>query len=243
VRYWVHNGFVNINQEKMSKSLGNILPIRDLLQDYPSEALRLFLLSNHYRSPVDFSPQHMVGAGAGLDRFYTALLGIEDFLSAKGDVPSPNAAGLKGAAKEVFEKISATRESFEEAMKDDFNTALALGYLHDLTRMLNRVLADKGFRKDPAAAALLRQGKDCLLTAGEVLGLFRVKPAEYFADQRQRFLRAKGMKERQVLDLIARREAARKEKNWALADEIRREAAALGITLEDGPRGTTWRPI
>jgi cysteinyl-tRNA synthetase len=108
--------------------------------------------------------------------------------------------------------------------------------------MLNRVLADKGFRKDPAAAALLREGKDCLLTAGEVLGLFRVKPAEYFADQRERFLRAKGMKEEQVLGLIARREAARKEKNWALADEIRREAAASGIALEDGPRGTTWRP-
>jgi cysteinyl-tRNA synthetase len=242
VRYWVHNGFVNINQEKMSKSLGNILPIRDLLQDYPSEAVRLFLLSNHYRSPVDFSPQHMVEAGAGLDRFYTALMGIDDFLSAKGEVPSPNAAGLKGAAKEVFEKISAARHSFSEAMQDDFNTAQALGYLHDLARMLNRVLADKGFRKDPAAAALLSQGRECLLTVGKILGLFQVNPGEYFADQRRRFLRAKKMREEQVLDLIARREAARKEKNWALADEIRREAAALGIALEDGPRGTTWRP-
>jgi cysteinyl-tRNA synthetase len=104
------------------------------------------------------------------------------------------------------------------------------------------VLADKGFRKDPAAAALLSQGKDCLLTAGKILGLFQVNPGEYFADQRRRFLRAKGIKEEQVLDLIARREGARKEKNWALADEIRREAAALGIALEDGPRGTTWRP-
>jgi cysteinyl-tRNA synthetase len=243
VRYWVHNGFVNINQEKMSKSLGNILPIRDLLREHHPEALRLFLLSSHYRSPVDFSPQHMAEANANLDRFYSALLGIEEFLSAKGEVSSPNAAGLKGAAKEVFEKNSTTRESFEEAMRDDFNTALALGYLHDLTRMLNRVMADKGFRKDPAAAALLSQGRDCLLPAGEVLGLFRVKPAEYFSDQRRRFLRAKGMKEEQVLDLIARREAARKEKNWALADEIRREAATLGIAFEDGPRGTTWRPL
>jgi cysteinyl-tRNA synthetase len=171
------------------------------------------------------------------------LMGIEEFLSAKGEIPSPNAAGLKGAAKEVFEKVSAARHSFSEAMQDDFNTAQALGYLHDLARMLNRVLADKGFRKDPAAAALLSQGKDCLLTAGKILGLFQVNPGEYFADQRRRFLRAKGMKEEQVLDLIARREGARKEKNWALADEIRREAAALGIALEDGPRGTTWRPI
>lgn len=242
VRYWVHNGFVNINQEKMSKSLGNILPIRDLLGEHHPEALRLFLLSSHYRSPLDFSSQHMAEANANLDRFYSALLGIEEFLSAGGEVSSPNPAGLKGAAKEVFEKISTTRENFEEAMRDDFNTALALGYLHDLTRMLNRVMADKGFRKDPAAAALLGQGRECLLTAGEVLGLFRVKPAEYFADQRQRFLRSKEMKEEQVLDLIARRETARKEKNWALADEIRREASTLGIAFEDGPRGTTWRP-
>jgi cysteinyl-tRNA synthetase len=243
VRYWVHNGFVNINQEKMSKSLGNILAIRDLLREHHPEALRLFLLSSQYRSPVDFSSQHMAEANANLDRFYSALLGIEEFLSAKEGGSSPSTAGLKGAAKEVFEETSTARESFEEAMRDDFNTALALGYLHELTRMLNRVLADKGFRKDPAAAALLSQGKDCLLTAGEVLGLFRAKPAEYFADQRRRFLGAKGMKEEQVLDLIVRREAARKGKNWALADEIRREAATLGIALEDGPRGTTWRPI
>jgi len=242
VRYWVHNGFVNIHQEKMSKSLGNILPIRDLLEDYHPEALRLFLLSNHYRSPVDFSLQHMVEASAGLDRFYTALLGIEEFLSPRAKVPSPNAAGIKGTAKEVLEKVSAARHGFGEAMKDDFNTARALGYLHDLARMLNRVLADKGFRKNPAATALLGQGEDCLLTAGEVLGLLRVKPAKYFDHQRRRFLRSKGMEEEQVLGLIARREAARKEKNWALADEIRREAAALGIALEDAPGGTTWRP-
>ena len=242
VRYWVHNGFVNINQEKMSKSLGNILPIRDLLQDYQAEALRLFLLSSQYRSPVDFSTQHMVEASTGLDRFYSALSGIEDFLTGKGEVPPLNPSGLKGVAKEVFEKVSTARESFVEAMKDDFNTALALGYLHDLSRMLNRVLADKGFRKDPAAAALLGQGRDCLLTSGKILGLFQMKPPEYFAEQRRRFLRAKGMPEEQVQDLIAKREKARREKNWALADEMRQQAVSLGIALEDGPKGTTWRP-
>jgi cysteinyl-tRNA synthetase len=243
VRYWVHNGFVNINQEKMSKSLGNILAIRDLLRDYQAEALRLFLLSSQYRSPVDFSTQHMVEASAGLDRFYSALLGVEEFLAAKGGEVSPlNAPGLKGMAKEVFEKVAATRGSFAEAMEDDFNTALALGYLHDLSRMLNRVLADKGFRKDPSAAALLAQGRDCLLACGSILGLFRMSPPEYFAEQRRRFLRAKDMPESQVQDLIARREAARREKNWTQADEIRRQAASLGIALEDGPKGTTWRP-
>ena len=242
VRYWVHNGFVNINHEKMSKSLGNILAIRDLLQDYHPEALRLFLLSNHYRSPVDFSLQNMVEAGANLDRFYSALLGIGEFLSGVKGIRPLNSGGLKGIAQEVFQKNTSVKENFLEAMKDDFNSALALGHLHDLTRLLNRVLADKGFRKDPAAPALLSMGRDYLLESGRILGLFRGEPAEYFADQRKRFLRNKGLKEEEILNLIAQREAARKEKNWARADEIRAQAATMGIVLEEGPKGTTWRP-
>ena len=242
VRYWVHNGFVNINHEKMSKSLGNILAIRDLLQDYHPEALRLFLLSNHYRSPVDFSLQNMVEAGANLDRFYSALLGIGEFLSGVKGIRPLNSGGLKGIAQEVFQKNTSVKENFLEAMKDDFNSALALGHLHDLTRLLNRVLADKGFRKDPAAPALLNMGRDCLLGSGRILGLFRGEPAEYFTEQRKRFLRIKGLKEEEILDLIAQREAARKEKNWARADDIRSQAATMGIVLEDGPKGTTWRP-
>ncbi len=242
VRYWVHNGFVNINQEKMSKSLGNILAIRDLLPDYHPEALRLFLLSNHYRSPVDFSLQSIAEAGASLDRFYFALLGIGEFLSGIKETRPLNSAGLKGIAQEVFQKSASVKEDFLEAMRDDFNSALALGYLHDLTRMLNRVLADKGFRKDPAAPALLSLGRDCLLESGRILGLFQHGPEEYFADRRKRFLRLKGLKEEEILNLIARREAARKEKKWARADEIRTQAGAMGIVLEDGPKGTTWRP-
>ena len=242
VRYWVHNGFVNINHEKMSKSLGNILAIRDLLQDYHPEALRLFLLSNHYRSPVDFSLQNMVEAGANLDRFYSALLGIGEFLSGMKEIRPLNLAGLKGIGQEVWQKISSVKENFLDAMQDDFNSALALGYLHDLTRMLNRILTDKGFRKDSAAPALLSMGKDFLLESGRILGLFQGSPEEYFAGQRKRFLRAKGLKEEDILNLIAQREAARKEKNWARADEIRTQAAGMGIVLEDGPKGTTWRP-
>ncbi|HYB20854.1 MAG TPA: cysteine--tRNA ligase [Thermodesulfobacteriota bacterium] len=242
VRYWVHNGFVNINHEKMSKSLGNILAIRDLLQDYHPEALRLFLLSNHYRSPLDFSLQNIVEAGASLDRFYSALLGIGAFLSGLKEIRPLNPAGLKGIAREVFQKSASVKEDFLEAMKDDFNSALALGYLHDLTRMLNRVLGDKGFRKDPAAPALLGMGRDCLLENGRILGLFRREAAEYFIAQRKRFLQIKGLKEEEILNLIARRETARQEKDWSRADEVRTQAATMGIVFEDGPEGTTWRP-
>jgi cysteinyl-tRNA synthetase len=242
VRFWVHNGFVNIGQEKMSKSLGNILAIRDLLRDHHPEALRLFLLSNHYRSPVDFSIQNMAEAGANLDRFYAALLGIEEFLAGSKGIIPPIPKGLRGIGQEVYEKISTVKEKFLEAMEDDFNTALALGYLHELTRTLNRAVADKGFRKDPAAAGLLTQGRNRLLESGKILGLFQKEPKEYFADQRKKFLQAKGLKEEEIQDWIGKREAARKAQEWARADEIRAQAASRGIILEDGPQGTTWRP-
>jgi cysteinyl-tRNA synthetase len=242
VRFWVHNGFVNIDQEKMSKSLGNILAIRDLLQDYHPEALRLFLLSNHYRSPVDFSVQNMVEAKTNLNRFYAVLLGIENILAGrKGMIPA-TPPGVKGVGQEVLDKISTGKEKFLEAMEDDFNTALALGSLHDLTRTLNRAVEDKGFRKDPAAAGLLREGRARLLESGEILGLFREAPEKYFADQKKKFLQAKGLPEGEIQDLMVKREAARQGKDWARADEIRAHAASLGILLEDGPQGTTWRP-
>ena len=242
VRFWMHNGFVNIDQEKMSKSLGNIRSIRDILKEYHPEALRLFLLSNHYRSPLDFTLQNMAEARANLDRFYSALLGIEEVLSKGKEDPSLKPSSLKGSAKELEEKISLVKEKFGGAMEDDFNTALALGYLHELTRVINRVLGEKSFRKDPSAPSLLRMGKECLLGHGHILGLFQEPPAEYFAGQRRRFLEAKGIGEEEIRSLIAEREEARKSKDFARADDIRNRALARGIALEDGPQGTTWRP-
>lgn len=242
VRFWVHNGFVNIDQEKMSKSLGNILAIRDLLKDHHPEALRLFLLSNHYRSPVDFSWQNMIEARTSLDRFYSVLLEIEEFLAGGEEVRPLTAEKLRGSARELYDKVLAFKEKFLEAMEDDFNTALALGYIHELSRVLNRVLKEKGFRKDPAAVGLLKDGRERLLESGKILGLFQKTPAEYFAGQRKRFLQAQGRQEEEIQDLIQKREAARKAKDWARADEIRAQAASMGIALEDGPRGTSWRP-
>ena len=242
VRLWVHNGFVNIDHEKMSKSLGNILAIRDLLKEHHPEALRLFLLSNHYRSPVDFSLQNMAEARVNLDRFYSGLLGIEEFLAGEKEIIPLTPKSMRGVAQEIFEKVSRVKEKFLEAMEDDFNTALALGHLHDLTRSLNRGLADKGFRKDRAAPALLGEGRSRLLESGKTLGLFQHPPTEYFQSQQKRYLQTKGLPEEEIQDLIAKRETARKAKDWARADEIRGQAASLGIVLEDGPTGTTWRP-
>ena len=244
VRFWVHNGFVNIDREKMSKSLGNILAIRDLLQDHHPEVLRLFLLSNHYRSPVDFSWQNLTEARASLDRFYYTLQEIEDFLTQKGESrPATTPEPPKGAARELGEKISNAKGKFLEALEDDFNTALALGYLHDLNRTLNRALGEKTFRQAPAAAALLAEGKNFLLESGKVLGLFQMAPVDYFASQRRKFLKSKGLREEEIIELIAKRVAARQAKDWALADEIRARAGDLGIILEDGPKGTSWKPL
>jgi cysteinyl-tRNA synthetase len=226
----------------MSKSLGNILAIRDILREHHPEALRIFLLSNHYRSPVDFSLQNMVEARANLDRFYTALKGIAEALRGREEFPPLVPEKLKGTALEVNAAVAAVRGKVLEAMDDDFNTALALGHLHELGRLLNRALADKGFRKDPAAGALLKEGRGALLESGRILGLFRETPGEYFAGQQKRFLTAKGLPESELSNLIARREEARRSKDWKTADEMREKAAALGIALEDGPQGTTWRP-
>ncbi len=242
VRFWVHNGFVNIDHEKMSKSLGNILAIRDLLREHHPEALRLFLLSTHYRSPVDFSFQSMLEARGNLDRFYTALLGIEEFLEKGKPVAVLEPNKLKGAALEAYDKVSSIKEKFQEALEDDFNTALALGTLHELARLLNRILGDKNFRKDPAAGALLSEGEARLLEVGSILGVFQERPAQYFADQQRRFLLTKGLEEENILELIVQRNEARKAKNWAQADAIRSQIAELGVTLEDGPKGTTWKP-
>ncbi|MBU1208553.1 MAG: cysteine--tRNA ligase [Proteobacteria bacterium] len=243
VRFWVHNGFVNIDREKMSKSLGNILALRDLLQDHHPEVLRLFLLSNHYRSPVDFSWQNLTEARASLDRFYYALQEIEDFLTQKGESrPATTPEPPQGAARELGEKISHAKGKFLEALEDDFNTALALGYLHDLNRILNRALGEKTFRQAPAAAALLAAGKNFLLESGKVLGFFQNAPVDYFASQRRKFLKSKGLREEEIIELIAKRVAARQAKDWALADEIRARAGDLGIILEDGPKGTSWKP-
>jgi len=241
-RFWVHNGFVNIDHEKMSKSLGNILAIRDILKEHHPEALRLFLLSSQYRSPVDFSFQNMIEARANLDRFYMALKGIEEFLGAGKEESPYQPEKLKGLAREFHEKLSAVRGKILEAMEDDFNTALALGYLHDLARALNRALADKAFRKDPAAGALLREGRERLIEAGKIFGIFRDTPAEYFAGQQKRFLTTKNLTEEAVLNLIVQREEARRAKDWTRSDELRAEALSQGIVLEDGPKGTVWRP-
>ena len=144
VKYWVHNGFVNVNQEKMSKSLGNFFTIRDILQQYDPEVVRFFILSAHYRSPIDFSDQNLKEARHGLTRFYEGLQAAAEVLS-QCEVDSSIAA-VEG---------DELGERFRAAMDDDFNTAQAIGFLFEGVRTMNRLMSEKKFRKKS------RQGRGC----------------------------------------------------------------------------------
>ena len=235
-RYWVHNGFVNINHEKMSKSLKNFLTIRDVLKSYHPEVVRLFLLSNHYRSPVDFSDQNLAEAKAGLERFYGLLFDLQGARAA-----DKAEASLDELERSCREEIRAFPEKFSQAMDDDFNTAAAIGHLYSLTRSLNG-LVDR-CKKNPDALLprdIVDATRNVFADAGAVLGLLQVTPAAYFEKQKEAGSASRGISPEEIEALIAERLQARKDKNWARADEIRNGLAEKGVILKDSPQGTQW---
>ncbi|MFQ5841485.1 MAG: cysteine--tRNA ligase [Thermodesulfobacteriota bacterium] len=233
-QFWVHNGFVNINREKMSKSLGNILTIKEILNHYHPEIIRLFLLSHHYRSPVDFSDRNLAEAKMGMDRFYSTLK-RKDQLEGQGGQRSPGEEVQK-----VIEGVKAFPARFREAMDDDFNTALALGHFHDLARNLNALVEDRGLGHGFPVDVLASAGDD-FRRFGNILGLFQRAPEDYFEEQKQRELSRLPVNEEKINLMIQERQEARSQGDWKQADEIRESLASMGIAVEDGPNGTTWR--
>ena len=211
VETWMHNGFVRINDEKMSKSLGNFFTVREILQRYRPEEVRYFILTSQYRSPLNYDEEHLDNARAALTRFYTALRGL----------PVAKAAG-----GESF------RERFFEAMDDDFNTPEALAVLFDLVREINRVRAT-----DPSAAAGLAAE---LRGLGEILGLLG-DDAEAFLRGGSGEGEGAALSDADIDALIERRKEARRSKDFAEADRIRDQLGEAGVILEDGAGGTTWR--
>jgi len=229
VRYWMHNGFVNVNQEKMSKSLGNFFTIRDILKAYDPEVVRFFILSAHYRSPIDFSDQNLKEAKAGLSRFYEALLAAAEAVEG---CPESEAGSAEGTALEA---------AFREAMDDDFNTALAIGHLFEGVRTMNRLIGEKKFRKNAEKVAAVRDLHRSVIRLGRVLGLFGSDPAAWLERQKLSALAELGITAGEIDALIAERRQARADKNFARSDEIRDELAARGIILLDSPGGTSWK--
>jgi cysteinyl-tRNA synthetase len=216
VRYWMHNGFVRINDEKMSKSLGNFFTAREVLKTLRDpEVLRFFLLSSHYRGPINYSEAQLTQADETLLGLYRAL----------ADGGSDPAAGMRPAAD--------LRRRFDAAMDDDFNTPEALAVMQGTARDLNTAKA-AGRNEDAAALAAGLRGM------GAVLGLLQQPPEEYL----KRGVGKAGLSDSQVDTLIEARRAARAMKNFAESDRIRDELASAGIALEDKPGGTTgWRRV
>jgi len=239
VRYWIHNGFVNINKEKMSKSLGNILTIKEILKHWHPEVLRLFFLSHHYRSPVDYSEDSLIEAKTGLDRFYSTLNGIQE------ELKKPILPGQKKIDSPTIEicrkNIESFQARFEEAMEDDFNTAEALGYFYDIQRNLNSLLDISKGHPTQEVILMLKQGLGHFTDMGWVFGLFRDDPEKYLDQQKKEGLEKLNLTEQEILRSIEERNLARKEKNWKRADEIRNDLLSRGIVLEDTPSGTIWK--
>ncbi|MBM4312241.1 MAG: cysteine--tRNA ligase [Deltaproteobacteria bacterium] len=233
-RYWLHNGFVNIDKEKMSKSLKNFKTIRDVLADYHPEVIRLFLLTSQYRSPVDFSAQNLAETQAGLDRFYALLQDVQDSARMYDGDPQTD---VERTALEAIEEFPA---KFKAAMDDDFNTAQALGHLYSLTRILNAAVHTPGQDVNRFSRRLAEAACAVFRDAGSVFGLFQSAPASYFAARKQDGISSAGVSEADIQRLIDERLEARRQKNWERADEIRDELAAKGIVLKDTPQGTEW---
>jgi cysteinyl-tRNA synthetase len=241
VKYWLHNGFVNINAEKMSKSLGNFFTIREVLKKYDSEILRFFLLSAHYRSPLDFSDQNLTEAETGMERIYGALAGIEKVLAGETKKAGMiDLALLNDAERELLEKSDALLERFKEAMDDDFNTALALGNVFDLVRAVNRALAEEG-GKSESGRTLFGQVRDKMREVGKVLGLFVTEPDAYLERIKAHKMAGQEISPAEIESLIEERAMARKTKDFKRSDEIRDYLLARNIQLLDGAQGTTWK--
>ena len=226
VKYWIHNGFININSEKMSKSLGNFLLIRAVLDLCHPEAVRLFLLSSHYRSPIDFTDRVIEEAAANLEKLYTTLSRAGDCLK--------NQPAVEGAVGEWWHR-------FREAMDDDFNTARGIGIVYEAARAMNRMMDEHPETMPEDLRTRLASDRADLLRIGGVLGILTESPKRYFESEKQKKLGRSSVDSETVERLIEERAQARIIKNWSKADAIRKQLEEMNVILEDKPEGTVWK--
>lgn len=223
-KYWLHNGLIQINSEKMSKSLGNFFTVQNAVKRWSPEAIRLFFLSHHYQNPSDFSEKVMDDIEASLERIYTTLKRANDV---KDDTDTID--------EELENRTQNFKENWFNAMCDNFNTADSLGNLFDLIRSVNRSIDSNGWTKS------LENSLKEINEFSEVLGVLTQNPDEYLKNKISSNLESIEIEVEEVEKLIEERNAARKEKNWSRADEIRNELDSKGIVLEDKPDGTIWK--
>ncbi len=233
-RYWVHNGFVTVESQKMSKSLGNFLTIRDALKTYHPEVLRLFLISKQYRSPLDFSKNDVLGLQSGLVRIYRTIQRLEEITGPKEVMSHGEAnAFLSGEFPE-----GSFIGRFIDMLDDDLNTSGAIGLVFDKVRDMNRIMDSFNDRADEKILIRLKSDRDQLNLIGRVLGLFQERPDTFFEQLADT---SADIDDSQIEDLIKERSDARLQKDWGRSDEIRDTLRKMGVILEDGPEGTTWR--
>lgn len=237
-KYWMHNGFITVNEEKMSKSLGNFFNVREILEKYDPEVVRFYMLSTHYRSPLDFDDSKLEMNKKSLARLHNALDNLETILknSSLGD-SSADVGDLNKECTKLKGAVLKAEQGFREAMKDDFNTALAVASLFDLARDINSFIGSISSRfgqvLPDSARQTLEEAKDKYLQLGGVLGLFEKRGSA--EDGSSEMIE-------KLMDLIIDvRQEARAKKDWAIADAIRNKLGELGIVLEDSPQGVRWK--
>ncbi|MGB7605529.1 MAG: cysteine--tRNA ligase [Lutisporaceae bacterium] len=213
-RYWLHNGFLNINNEKMSKSLNNFFTVRDIEKHFDLEVLRMFMLSAHYRSPINFSDDLLEQTKNGLERLYNAKNNLTYLM----DITVEKESSEEDQA--LIDRLSQYKNQFIDAMDDDINTADGLSVIYELVRDINSSL------KAESSKVAVKSAYDMLMELSAVLGLLEKKEESIDIE---------------IETLIEERQQARKEKNWALSDKIRDDLKAQGIVLEDTPQGVKWK--
>jgi len=221
--YWMHNAFLTINQEKMSKSLGNFFTIRELLVNFPGEVIRFYLLGTHYRSPLDFNDQNLVMAQKGLERLQTSIRLAQQALERDGSFANERTeTALFKAAKEA-------REAFGKAMDDDFNSALAYAALFELAKTMNGHV-----QENPVPSKGLEEAQNTLIELGKVLGFDLLHPALAHIENDEMLA--------QVMEVVLQiRARTRQKKDWEMADFIRDALKDKGVIIEDTPQGARWQ--
>jgi len=215
VNYWMHNGFLNIDNKKMSKSAGNFFTVKDIAKKYDMQVVRFFMLSAHYRSPLNFSEDLMEAASNGLDRILTAVKNLKHIIK------STSVAEMQEAEKAKAEKAREFVVKFDEAMDDDFNTADAISSIFDLVKFANTNVVEE------SSSVFAQAIYDEIIELADILGLIMERDEEILAQE--------------IEQLIQGRQQARKDKDFSRADEIRDELLAKGIILEDTREGVKWK--
>ncbi|WP_040209976.1 cysteine--tRNA ligase [Clostridium polynesiense] len=214
-RYWIHCAFLNVNNQKMSKSLNNFFTVRDILEKYDADVVRFLMLSGHYRVQLNFSLELLDSAKASVERLYNSIANLQHLYENVAE------NSIKEEEKDYLQSLYKYRERYIEKMDDDFNTADAISVLFDLAKDINTNISADSSRE------LIKSAENLMRELGEPLGILQHSNNESL--------------EEEIEKLIEERQKARKEKNWALADKIRDDLKARGIVLEDTPQGVRWK--